>query len=99
MPKVDRLNMEKELQRVRRAQTNPEVRQNEQTTDTTSRRVAQTNPEVRQHETESRRVARTQPDTHEQEAMNARARRLNTTHEMACRYIPVTGCEEEEYLR
>jgi hypothetical protein len=70
---------------------------------TASRRVARTNPEVRWNEqtndTERRRRAQTQLDTHEQEAMNARARRLNTTHEMACRYIPVTGCEEEEYLR
>ena len=71
------------------------MRQNEQTNNTESRRVARTNPAVRQNEqtnnTESRRVARTQPDTREREAMNARARRLNTTHEMACRYIPETG--------
>jgi hypothetical protein len=116
MPKVDRLNRNRELQRVRRALLNPEVRQHEQTNDTESRRVARTNTEVRrneqttdtlrrrvartntgvmQHEqtsnTERRRRARTQPDTHEREAMNARARRLNKTHEMACRYIPETG--------
>jgi len=158
MPKVDHLNRKRELQRVRRAQLNPEVRRNEQTNNTESRRVAQTNQEVRRSErtsntmrmrdvrtnaevrqneqtndtesrrvartnadvrrneqtndterrrvartnaevrrneqtndTERRRVARTQLDTREREAMNARAHRLNKTHEMACRYISETG--------
>ena len=39
MPKVDRLNRKRELQRVRRARLNPDVRRTEQTNDTESRRV------------------------------------------------------------
>jgi hypothetical protein len=82
-------------ERMRDVQNNTEVRQNEQTTNTQRRRVAQNNPEVTRNEqttnTQRRRVAWTQPDTREQEARNARARRLNKTHEMVCRYIPETG--------
>jgi hypothetical protein len=80
---------------MRDARTNPEVRGNEQITNTERRGVARTNPEARQQEqianTERRGVAWTQPDTREREARNARARRLKKTHEMACIYNRETG--------
>ena len=74
MPKVDRLNRKRELQRVRRAQLNPEDRTHGQIIDSERRRGARTNPEVRQPEqlidTLRRRGERTNPEVRQHEQVN-----------------------------